>query len=583
MGKYLIKGTKVNLSQMLLFVVAFAFVNSFVYYFISQERYIYFWDYYNYWVKYQNLGDLLMYSPVNAFSEIWRTIRQDDYNLLPVLFLMPFRLLFGAGRLPYILAIANVYVLPSAILCTALVRNLTSQSDQRESFLAELVTLSTFLLFVQFWNPVFLGYPDAAGVVVIFCILLVLCRTPVEDMSAKTLISLGLMLAFLVLLRRWYAYWVVSFFVALAAERSVALFSRSRLNFKKYFSAARNIIVIGCAATAVFFLIAGPQATKMLSTDYADIYSAYKSDNTLSQIFGRFYWYFGPFTTVIFVAGLLYSVYAEKTRHFSIFLIVHSICVVVLFSRVQNFGAQHLYQLMPSMILVISLFASGLLKWVKNLPLRLSLSSAYVAILTIQIFTVFIPGVADKYPKITPFITGYRHYPLVRNDLGEIRKLLDVLGELVRNDTEGIYVVASSTIINDDILRNACRAFDYPQSFCNKIFASSHVDKKDGFPKNLLSAGYVVVAEPEQYHLRPEDQRVIGILAEQMHLKGGIGSSFDALNYEFLLDNDVRVHIYKKMRPFDGTALHHLEDLFVAYYPDKKEIFTVPEIHKGAD
>lgn len=59
-------------------------------------------------------------------------------------------------------------------------------------------------------------------------------------------------------------------------------------------------------------------------------------------------------------------------------------------------------------------------------------------------------------------------------------------------------------------------------------------------PKQFLSATHVVVADPVQFHLRPEDQRVVGILGEDILSGKGIGASFERLPYEFSLDNNVQ-------------------------------------------
>jgi hypothetical protein len=163
----------------------------------------------------------------------------------------------------------------------------------------------------------------------------------------------------------------------------------------------------------------------------------------------------------------------------------------------------------------------------------------------------------------------------VRNDLGEFRRLLDVLAELTKDDKGRIYVTASSITFNDDILKNACVSFAAQKELCERILVSHHLDKRDGFPKNFLSSGYVLVAAPVQYHMRPEDQRVIGILADEMIHALGIGTSFDRLPYRVVLDNDVKVYIYKKTRPFREVDLTNLEKRFLSLYPDKKNIFTV--------
>jgi hypothetical protein len=157
----------------------------------------------------------------------------------------------------------------------------------------------------------------------------------------------------------------------------------------------------------------------------------------------------------------------------------------------------------------------------------------------------------------------------------EINNLLDSLATLVKNNDGTIYVLSSTSRLNDEILRSACRSYTHTPAVCKNILFAHHVDKRDGFPFQFLTARYVVIADPIQYHLRPEDQRVVGILADEILNQRGIGLSFRALNYNFTLDNNVKAYIFEKITPFRRSDLDQLSRLFLTHYPDKKELFTI--------
>jgi hypothetical protein len=93
-------------------------------------------------------------------------------------------------------------------------------------------------------------------------------------------------------------------------------------------------------------------------------------------------------------------------------------------------------------------------------------------------------------------------------------------------------------------------------------------------PRQFLDAAYVVVASPIQYHLRPEDQRVIGVFARELIQGTGIGRSFQRLPDEFTLEGGVTVSIFKKNRPLEQADLDAIADEFQGYYPDKRDIFS---------
>ena len=168
-------------------------------------------------------------------------------------------------------------------------------------------------------------------------------------------------------------------------------------------------------------------------------------------------------------------------------------------------------------------------------------------------------------------------YPLVRNDIDVLDRLLDRLGDLNIQQPGDIYVLASSGTLNSNILQNRCRFSPQGRFFCDRILVTHDVDKRDGFPRQFLHASYLVVASPTQYHLRPDDQRVIGILAREVMEANGIGASFRRLPEEFSLDRGVTAWIYEKFQPFKRADLDALSGEFARYYPAKRSIFLMQD------
>src|SRR5262249_20201014 len=151
--------------------------------------------------------------------------------------------------------------------------------------------------------------------------------------------------------------------------------------------------------------------------------------------------------------------------------------------------------------------------------------------------------------------------------------LVDYLERLELERQRDIYVVASSEILNSNILQNACRFGPRQKQFCERILATNDVDKRDGFPGQFLHADLVVVATPTQYHLRAEDQRIVGVLAREIIDGRGIGASFQRLPDEFKLDNGVITSVYVKVRSFEKSDLDALAAEFGRYYPEERQLF----------
>ena len=88
-------------------------------------------------------------------------------------------------------------------------------------------------------------------------------------------------------------------------------------------------------------------------------------------------------------------------------------------------------------------------------------------------------------------------------------------------------------------------------------------------------ARYVVLTIPTAYHLAPQDQRVIGVLADQLVNDEGIGRFYEKMNFAFRLEDGSSVVIYKKVRPLDPADVKSLSDKFLEFYPNYKELFVI--------
>jgi hypothetical protein len=143
-----------------------------------------------------------------------------------------------------------------------------------------------------------------------------------------------------------------------------------------------------------------------------------------------------------------------------------------------------------------------------------------------------------------------------------------------------VYVLASSVQLNSDIVANGCHYFEPGlASLEAKLLPTHHVDRRDGFPFQFFRAQYVVLTNPVGYHLAPENQRVIGLLAEELISGEHLGRSYKRLPFEFALDGGSKAYIYKREGRFDVHDLKAISDTFVRLYPEQVGLFEMtPEM-----
>lgn len=264
--------------------------------FVAHERWIYFWDWSHYWRKTIDLAGRLNHDWLGAMRMVLRSVRHSVYGIAAVVPLAPATLLFGESRLVYILSIVVLYGLP-AVGVLAFFTQRAFLRPVVASTLAIAACIVTIGLLPQLWLPVFLGLPDIVGCIVIPLVWW-LVRGPVERASWSRIAGTGLALALLVLLRRWYAYWVVSLLVALAIDGAW----RARGGAATAAAWCR-VAGLGTVALATFLLFTGSLGLRMLQTDYGDLYSAYRSADPLHTAAVGLVRDFGPFWLALAAGG----------------------------------------------------------------------------------------------------------------------------------------------------------------------------------------------------------------------------------------------------------------------------------------
>lgn len=553
-----------------------AVANLFAVYYVTQERTIYFWDWSHYWLRYRELTASLAQHPTATLGSLLSSVRRDDYNLLPVLPLVPVGWLFGTGRLPYILAITNIYLLPAILVMGLLVQRLFRPGIPRRSFAPFVLTVASLPLLHMLWVAALRGFPDVVGVVPIGGILLLHFARPLSEQRMGRLVATGLLLCLLVLLRRWYAYWVVAFFPALAVAHGLDIYRRYGSDWRPYLTTGRNAVIIGLTFASALLGLATPFALRAIQTDYSDIYSAYRFNHSLMDDVSHLARWFGWVEILAGPVGLAWLAVRRETRVLGSFLLVQLCTIFALFTRTQDFSLQHIYLLIPGLAVGIAAVVIGLWKRMMNGVWRVASVGLMLTVLLLGSVTAFTPGAVAIADRLRVLLPSDRFYPLVRHDVDMLENLLASVETLELAQPGDIYVLASSNILNSNILYNACKFGPRPRSFCDRILSASDVDKRDGFPRQFLQATYLVTASPAQYHLRPDDQRVIGVLLREVVGGHGIGASFQRLPGEFTLDNGVTVQMYAKVRPFERTDLDALEDEFNGYYPGRGHLFSVP-------
>jgi hypothetical protein len=545
--------------------------------YVSREKYIYFWDWANYFTFFIELGQKITHTPLKAIDSVFVSIRKADYNLSGVVPLMPFYLLFGSGRMSYITAITVMYVVPAVLIFPSLIRTISRSHEHGKDLTHYALLTLTMVLLPQIWAPVFLGYIDVAGLALIFLILIFYFRKDLPARSTKELIALGVMLALLVILRRWYAYWVVGFFTAMIVDEAIRIVRADEKRGTAR-TAVRNIMIVAGAALVSLVAFATHVTIRMATTNYADIYSADRSTEGLSAQLQAFSNYFGWMVLGFAVLGAAVSFSIARLRRRAAFLLVIFVTAFALFLRTQDLDYHHYYWVLSIVIVFVGVFLQETYGLLRSLAYRMAFVVLIVVLSGANFAAVFVPDALPPFP-LSAALSKSRLYPKSRDDLNQIRALLLGLNDELnqQQDPDGkVYVLSSSVTLNSSLLQNAAESFEPELRFLRKrILNAANVDKRDGFPFQIYTASFVVVTNPPGYHLAHSDQRVVGLLAEYLLSGRYFGAAFSRQPGVFTFSDGSEAYIYRKHREFKAEELTQVSDIFVKYYPEHRHLFEI--------
>ncbi len=564
--------------EILLIIISFIALLIFIYSFINKEHCIYYWDFANYWFKYRDFNELFSGNPLDALGKVILSVRHSEYNLFPVFLLLPSGMLSGNSRMSFILGNTIMFNFPTVILFAYFFKaRINEELKAKSTGVVFIIALICFGGFPQLWVPVLCGYLGTGGLFLALWVLTIYCQKSLISQDYTSILTMALLLSLMVIFRRWYAYWVVGFLLSITVVELVLLIKKHCSNFKAYIPGVGRLLMLGGGSFGIFVLLATPQAIEMLTTDYGDIYSGYKTLTSFVDILHTLNSFFGPLTLFTAGFGALFAFSQTRNSKIAAVLFFQFWFSLLLFTNTQDMGYHHSYILLLPLLFFACYFWVVLLTAVRNRTSRILCLIAIICLLIVNFSIVLNPLVARTLQEVDGIFPQLRYFPKNRNDLGEIQRILNYMGTKDMHREDKVYTLASGYALNDDILIKGCKTAKEQYSFCDSFVISAHVDKRDGLPLNIFQSKYIITTDPVQIHLAQKDQQVIGILRTMLLKRDGFGRNFKKLDVEFQLEGNIKVVIYQRIsKKFERGDLEYLSKKFMEIYPDYREKFTFP-------
>ncbi|MBQ7574433.1 MAG: glycosyltransferase family 39 protein [Clostridia bacterium] len=499
------------------FGVWFVVLNVLAVVYILKSEYIYFWDNATYWDISKSIANGAMRD--GFLKSLYNSISTMDYNYLAGIPTALFIKIFGPSRLVYELTLVNLYLFPSVILIYKLAKKLGKSP--------KITTVIVMLICPAITFMAFIGFVDIGGLLGgLLCYYLYFERDNKETKWYNYII-IGAVIVLMMLWRRWYAFFGVSFITAMLAD--------SIINKKRWYMS----MLSGVVALLIIVLFFRDFLFNILLANYGEIYSGYKFSPSVDfKLITR---YFGIiYLLVLLVSTVTIAVRKKDLR--PVFCWVQMITCAVIFMFMQTHGQQHLLLYIPSVVM-LTVFT---VRYINKEWMLIAISLLSI----IDAVNVCIPyeqpqsiGEIKVYAPIPNFSMRSRK----RDDVYQILDLKKRLDTVV-GDGETLGVLASSFVINEDVLRNVESSLNKHIDREDYIKSLPQVDSRDTDMSVYNDIDYVLVAYPAQTHLTPDRQRVITKTVDSFMSWTGIATAFEE-EYDFAVSVDgIDLKLFHRVR-----------------------------------
>lgn len=535
----------------------------FVFAVISKDRFIYFWDYRSYWSLCLQECNSFFTEPLTTMHRLYSDINTVEYNsLIPALVALPMRII-GTSFLSYTILYFVMFGFPMSFVLSVAINKLQEKCGFNSAPLW--MSMLIILCVPSTLTPLLNGYCDISVLFLIAVLWMLTFSFDWYSFNIKICTAISAVLLLILFERRYFAFFVAGYVVGLCAYGIIR--SIQERQSMKYF--LYNLLYIGVFCSAILLLLFRDFLVRGIFNNYAVAYSAYSTGDSFNKAVSVLS-YFGLILMLLVIVGGAVLLISKKGRPYLAFLILSPIISAFLFFRIQSMVMHQQYVVLSQGLILLIMGISKIVYSIRKDVLKKTATISVAFFLTVN----FIYGFSlfpDFSSKVQSNIFSQLVYkPKIRGDIIQLQKVRQDLESMANENKSKVYVVSSSILFNDDILREMYLPDDL--SGAQFINPCSNVDLIDGFRVDFFDSDIIAVADPAQYHLRSSDQQVVGILANEFLNNGRIGQHFSFVR-EYQIDGGVKVKIYKKKTPYTKDDLVYLSEKFNAAYPQYPDLF----------
>lgn len=429
------------------------------------------------------------------------------------------------------------------------------------------------LLFPMALLPVLKGFIDIAAMLPLTLAYLLVIDRSARKIDVKKDFLLGICILWILLLRRYFGYAIIGGVVfALVYWTSKELhYENWKQDIKRI---ALDVLVTMIIPTVLLLTVLRDFLMRSLFNNHSYAYSVYQLTNQVGN------WLFAVGCMgILFVSLIIFAFVCHRKNRmllrFIISVLAGMFAANTMFYRVQSMGVQHYYVMCFPVCCLAFLGLVGIWqnkskagKVIRNVIMGF-LIAKYIMFFGGQYeITKFVLSHSD-IPNITVDMAGAMVlYPRQRNDMDALQELERYLGKLDEQGYQKVYCIASSEVLNDDILRKLnAPNYDIPYDISN----TSHVDLRDGINTEFFDAEVILACTPVQSPSSAGHDLLLR-LNDVFLTDNCFSDNYKVVN-TFVLDNNVEVLVYTKKLDLDKEDIEYIRDIYAQIYPEYPELF----------
>ena len=473
------------------------------YWTLSSRSFVYVWDYANYLLKQYDAEAAFAQSAGAGLAYIFGSMADDYTNFITLFTEFPFCLTSHTGDA---YSFSQVFcILPTLLVLLAglvvKVGQILNVENRRYYFLFGM-TLTAAYPFLRM--SAVLAQPDWFGLIFGFSILLLTLDFRFEKLEPVRFCLLFLATAAIILSRRWYLYFVVGYYFAYAVLVLVSSVRIARAGQKKQaLLQVRNLVLFGLMSMVAMLVLLWPMVSHILAYSYADRYAYYNGGGMVTEIYLQ-YARMGLMNLVLIGLGLWFCLKRRKMPALPCLAGLEILLSMLLFTRVQTTGSQHMLLFLPGWFILFLLGAAALAEGItrrRNLKIGFWLFTIAFAtsVRCSPLTTVALPDFLIGRTILSASLQeSARDFAAIdglvydRKDLPQIKAIANWIDTHCA-EGEISYMIPHDTLYCPDHFKN-CQLPATPIN--DKLAFGFSVPGTHNFPMQFFEAKYVLTADP---------------------------------------------------------------------------------------